>query len=245
MKNIRYLLIFSVSLFLLAIFAPNNSALANELSDKCYVYRSAATVGKKGNIDLAKVFDDYLKTQNIDKALEAKGKEKQDERGVKVAEIERIRKEAPSLPSDERDRQQIIVDQKVAELQTFDSQARAWLRAARDAAVVDILRDIEGEVKIFGDSNGFISIVNRRCSKEGENITADFTKTLNSRFNENKITQSESTHTLPVPAEQPSETITNGADDSVSKLERLASLKEKGILTEDEFQVQKKKILSQ
>jgi hypothetical protein len=32
-------------------------------------------------------------------------------------------------------------------------------------------------------------------------------------------------------------------DDVVAKLERLASLKEKGILTEDEFQMQKAKLL--
>jgi len=39
-------------------------------------------------------------------------------------------------------------------------------------------------------------------------------------------------------------TIAHTEDDVISKLERLASLKEKGILSEDEFQSEKKKILS-
>lgn len=43
---------------------------------------------------------------------------------------------------------------------------------------------------------------------------------------------------------QKSETVANNSDDVVSKLERLAVLKEKGILSEDEFLTQKAKILA-
>ena len=244
MKKLKCIYILSATIFLALFFTSNFAALADETRDKCNLYQSTATVGKKGNIDLAKVFDDYLKTQNIDKALEAKGKEKEGGRDVKIAEIKRIRDEAPLLPNDERDRQQILVDQKIKDLEEYDSQARAWLTAARDAAILDILKDIEGELKLYGESNNFLSIVNRKCSNEGKNITADFTKVLNDKFKENKITQSESFRTLPSSAtNQPSEDVEKDADDSVSKLERLARLKEKGLLTEEEFQSEKKKIL--
>ena len=36
-----------------------------------------------------------------------------------------------------------------------------------------------------------------------------------------------------------------GEQDTVSKLERLAQLRDKGVLTEDEFQAEKKKLLSE
>jgi hypothetical protein len=58
------------------------------------------------------------------------------------------------------------------------------------------------------------------------------------------LTNTDSAHRLPAIALEPKPATPTPADDVVSKLERLAALKERGMLTDEEFSEQKNRLLA-
>ena len=113
-----------------------------------YNIPSAAAAGDKiGYVDLARVFDEYLKTKEFDKSLEGKGAQKQADRDKMVNEIKKLRDEAELLSAKAKDDKQAAIDEKIKGLQEFDRVTRDSLRKERDAMVRDILKEIEGVIQ--------------------------------------------------------------------------------------------------
>ena len=141
--------------------------------------------GKIGYVDLAHVFDEYLKTKEFDKALEVKGAMKQGERDKMVTEVKKLREEAELLSAKAKEDKQAIVDEKIKTLQDFDRTTRDSLRKERDTMVKDILKEIEGVIQAFGKAQGYTFIFNDRVlvyKSDGSDITAQVIKTLNDDY---------------------------------------------------------------
>ena len=148
-----------------------------------------AAADKIGTVDLARVFDEYVKTKELDKALEAKGAAKQADRDKMVADVKKLRDEAELLSAKAKDEKQVVIDEKIKELQEFDRVTRDALRKERDGMVRDILKEIEVVVQDFGKSQGYGYIFNDRVmvyKSEQNDLTPQLIKTLNDAYAKKK-----------------------------------------------------------
>ncbi|OGW91809.1 MAG: hypothetical protein A3D28_04560 [Omnitrophica bacterium RIFCSPHIGHO2_02_FULL_63_14] len=144
----------------------------------------AFAVEKIGYVDLARVFDEYHKTKDFDKTLETKGTAKQAERDKMVAEIKKLKDEVELLSAKAKDDKQVVIDEKIKQLQDFDRLTRDALRKERDGMVREILKEIEGVIQVFGKSQGYTFIFNDRVlvfKSESADLTAPVIKALNAK----------------------------------------------------------------
>ena len=150
----------------------------------------AFAVGDKlGYVDLAKVFDEYLKTKAFDKSLEAKGAAKQADRDKMVNEVKKLRDEAELLGAKAKEDKQAAIDEKIKTLQDFDRVTRDALRKERDNMVRDILKEIEGVIQDFGQSQGYSFILNDRVlvfKTPSADLTPQVIKVLNDAYTKKK-----------------------------------------------------------
>ena len=144
---------------------------------------------KIGYVDLSRVFDEYQKTKDFDKSLEAKGTAKQGERDKMVNEVKKLRDEAELLSAKAKDEKQAVIDERIKTLQEFDRTTRDALRKERDAMVRDILKEIETVIQGFGKSQGYSFIFNDRVlvyKSEGNDLTLQVIKALNDPYTAKK-----------------------------------------------------------
>lgn len=146
----------------------------------------AEAAGEKiGYVDLARAFDEYQKTKDFDKSLEAKGAQKQAEREKIVSEVKKLRDEAELLSAKAKDDKQVVIDEKIKSLQEFDRVTRDSLRRERDQMVRDILKEIDGVLQNFGKKEGFSFIFNDRVllyKGEQNDLTLQVIKALNDSY---------------------------------------------------------------
>ncbi len=150
---------------------------------------SSAAEQKIGYVDLAKVFDEFQKTKDFDKTLEAKGNAKQADRDKMVNEVKKMRDEAELLSAKAKDDKQAAIDEKIKVLQEFDRGTRDALRKERDTMVQEILKEIEGVIQTFGKSQGYSFIFNDRVlvyKGESGDLTPQVTKALNDSYAKKK-----------------------------------------------------------
>ncbi len=150
---------------------------------------AAAGGDKIGYVDLAKIFDEYQKTKEFDKSLEAKGAQKQSERDKMVGEVKKLRDEAELLGAKAKEDTQALIDEKIKTLQEFDRITRDSLRKERDEMVRGILKEIETVIQDFGKSQGYSYIFNDRVlvyKGEGNDLTAQVVKALNDSYTKKK-----------------------------------------------------------
>ena len=150
---------------------------------------AAQAADKIGSVDLARVFDGYQKTKELDKALESKGVAKQADRDKMVADIKKLRDEAELLSAKAKDDKQIVIDEKIKALQDFDRVTRDALRKERDGMVRDILKEIEIVMQDFGKSQGYSYIFNDRVlvfKTDQSDLTTQVIKVLNDNYTKKK-----------------------------------------------------------
>ena len=151
---------------------------------------SAQAAGDKiGSVDLARVFDGYNKTKELDKALESKGTAKQEDRDKMVAEVKKLRDEAELLSAKAKEDKQVVIDEKIKALQDFDRTTRDALRKERDGMVRDILKEIEVVMQDFGKSQGYAYIFNDRVlvyKTDQSDLTTQVIKVLNDNYSKKK-----------------------------------------------------------
>lgn len=140
---------------------------------------------KIGYVDMAKVFDEYLKTKDFDKSLEGKGAQKQGEREKMVNEIKKLRDEAELSSAAAKEEKQAKIDEKIKALQEFDRNTRTALGKERDTMVRDILKEIESVIQDYGKAQGYSFIFyDRALAYKGEsnNVTFQVIKVLNDAY---------------------------------------------------------------
>ena len=133
-------------------------------------------------VDLAKVFDDYSKTKELDKSFEAKGKAKETERKVLIDEIKKMRDAQALLNDKAKADKQPAIDDKMRGLQEFDRKTRDEFVKERNDSVGNILKDIEKIVTDYAKQEGYDLILNSRMllyGKEEMELTGEILKRLN------------------------------------------------------------------
>lgn len=146
----------------------------------------AESQGKIGYIDLSRSFDEYQKTKDFDKELEAKGDMKQQEREKLVQDIRKMREELELMNKPSREKKEADIESKIKSLQEFDQEAKTDLTKDRDNMVKDILKEMSDVIKEYGQKNGYSIIVNDRVLLYGDSsmdLTSEIIKILNDKYN--------------------------------------------------------------
>ncbi len=145
----------------------------------------AESQGKIGYIDLSRSFDEYQKTKDFDKELEAKGDMKQKEREKVVQEIRNMREELELMNKSAREKKEADIEAKIKSLQDFDQEAKLDLTKERDNMVKDILKEMSDVIKEYGEKNEYSIIVNDRVllyGDHGMDLTNEIIKILNDKY---------------------------------------------------------------
>lgn len=161
-----------ISISIIAIFSISQFAIAE-------------SQGKIGYIDLSRAFDEYQKTKDFDKELEAKGDMKQQEREKLVQDIRKMREELELMNKKAREKKETDIESKIKSLQDFDQEAKTDLTKERDNMVRDILKEMSDVIKEYGEKNGYSIIVNDRVLLYGDSgmeLTNEIIKILNDKY---------------------------------------------------------------
>ncbi len=148
-------------------------------------FSAVSSVGKIGYVDVAKIFDEYKKTQDLDKILEDQGVKKQTQRDKMVDEIRKLKDEMELLGEKAREEKQDQLDALLKKLQNFDQDARDELRKERDKMARDILKEIDTVIQEIGKKEGFTVILNEKMLlyyEETNSLTNTVLTTLNQRY---------------------------------------------------------------
>lgn len=148
MKRLMVLLVAAVFVFGLFSAVSQDRAYAKEY--------------KIGYVDLARVFDEYKKTKESEKTLEAKGKVKEEERKKMIEEIRKLKDEQALLSDKAKAEKQTVIDTKIKNLQDFDKNTRDNLMKERNDVLGNILKDIEKIVTDYAKAEGYDLILNSR-----------------------------------------------------------------------------------
>lgn len=139
---------------------------------------------KIATIDLSRAFDEFEKTKESDKVLEARANEKKNERDKKVTEIKKLKDELDLLSEQGKEEKEAVINQKVRELQEFDREVRDSLRGERDQMVRDLLKEIDQAMQEYGNEKGYTLILNDRVllyQDKTLDVTEDILKRLNAK----------------------------------------------------------------
>lgn len=149
------------------------------------VNMARAAEGKIVYMDLGKVFDEYNKTKDLDKQLEAKSSAKQVERDKLVAEIKKIKDELDLAADKDKAKKQAAVEEKLKKLQDFDRESRDGLRKDRDDMARTILKEIKDSIDEIAKKEGYAYILDSRAvlfGGDANNLTDRVIKILNDKY---------------------------------------------------------------
>ncbi len=155
-----------------------------------FIFSSASLVfseaPKVGYINLGKIFDEYEKTKEYDKTLEAKGSEKQKERDKLVNDIKHLKDELELLSEKGKEEKQNQIDSKVTELKKFDTEVREALTRQRDNFLKEIIKEIYATVEEYGQKEKYTMIVRSEgmviYGDKNADMTDQIIKILNERY---------------------------------------------------------------
>jgi len=146
------------------------------------ISQASAKEYKIGYVDLAKVFDEYKKTKDSEKNLEAKGKAKEADRAKMIDELRKLKDEQALLSEKAKAEKQTVIDNNIKSLQDFDKKTRDELVKERNDMLALILKDIEKIVTEYSKANGYDFILNSRMllyGGESYDLTAEILSRLN------------------------------------------------------------------
>ena len=123
---------------------------------------AANSAEKIGYVDVARIFDEYKKTQDLDKILEDKSSRKQVERDRMVKDIRKLKDESELMSESAREKKQDEIEAKIKKLQDFDRDARDELQRERDKMAKEILKEIDETIQGLGSKEGYTVILNER-----------------------------------------------------------------------------------
>jgi outer membrane protein len=159
--------IFMVSAFILCLMASA-------------VY--AADAGKIGYVDLSRLFDEYHKTKEYDKMLEAKHSELEKIGKEKVEKIKESEGKLALLKQDQKKALEDEIDTMKGDAQEFVRQEQSNITKERNEKIREILLEIEKIVSDFAEKEGYSVILNDRVLIYGDpakNLTEQILTILN------------------------------------------------------------------
>lgn len=144
---------------------------------------------KMAYVDVAKIFDEYQKTKDHDKTLQAAGKKKEQQRNALVEEIKQMKDELALMSEDAKGKKEEALEGKVRELQDFDRNAKRELGEERNKVVKDIFKDIDDTVQKYGKTKGIDLVFNERAllyHNAKYDVTQDLLTELNKNYSKQK-----------------------------------------------------------
>ncbi len=144
---------------------------------------------KVAYIDVAKVFDSYLKTKDNDRILQQSGKKKEEERDAIVHDIRQAKDEMALLNDEAKAKKQDGLANKMKELQNFDAESRRILGEQRNKVVREIFKEIDAAIQKYGEAKGLDIIYNERAllyHNAKMDATQTITDTLNKEYSSKK-----------------------------------------------------------
>mgnify|MGYP001224173321 FL=1 len=149
------------------------------------VNMARAAEGKIVFMDLGKVFDEYSKTKDLDKQLEAKSNAKQAERDKMVAEIKKMKDDLDLAADKDKAKKQAAVEEKLRKLQDSDKESRDALRKDRDDMARTILKEIKDVIDEIAKKESYVYILDSRAvlfGGDANNLTDRIIKILNDKY---------------------------------------------------------------
>jgi outer membrane protein len=153
------------------------------LSPVCCLSAGAQEL-KIGYVNLAKVFDNYVKTKALDANLEKKGKQKESELEGRVNELKALRQGLELLSDEAREAKAREIEQKADDLQRFRNATARDLRRERDKIAKELLLEIQQGLEEYAKANGFSVILDSQSLLYGQgalDVTEDVLALLNGR----------------------------------------------------------------
>lgn len=142
----------------------------------------AAEKGKIGYVDLSRLFDEYHKTKEYDKKLEAKHANLEKIGKEKVEKIKKSESKLALLKEDQRKTLEDEIDAMKGEAQEFVRQEQSSLTKERNERIREILLEIEKIVSDFAAKKKYDIILNDRVLIYGNpahNLTEEILTILN------------------------------------------------------------------
>ena len=147
------------------------------------IYAYAKEV-KMAYVDLDKVFEEYNKTKDTYKSLDAKLKDKEAERKKMVDEIRRLKDELELLSDKGKEEKQAAIDEKINALGEFDRKAKDEFKKERINAIREISNEIDIVIQDYGKNQGYDYLFSSRAfvfSKDEYDVTNEIIKSLNTK----------------------------------------------------------------
>lgn len=142
----------------------------------------AADMGKIGYVDLSRLFDEYHKTKEYDKVLEARHDELEKIGKEKIDKIRESEGRLALLKEDQKKALEDEIDTMKGEAQEFVQQEQSNLTKDRNEKIREILLEIENVVSDFAEKEGYSIILNDRVLIYGDqtkNLTEEILAILN------------------------------------------------------------------
>ena len=141
---------------------------------------------KIGYVFMAKVFDEYYKTKDSEKALSAKGGVKEAERKKMIDELKKMKDEQALLSDKAKQEKQVIIDSKLKVLQDFDLKTRDELLKERNDMLSGIMGDITKIITDYAKAESYDVVLNSDprvmlYGADGMDITATILAKLNKK----------------------------------------------------------------
>ena len=147
-----------------------------------FLATNAFADGKIGYVDLSKLFDEYHKTKEYDKVLEAKHSDYEKERNAKVEKVKESQGKLDLLADDKKAALKADIEKMKNDLLETDRQKQADLTKERNEKIRDILLEIEKIVSGFAEKENYSLILNDRVLIYGNptmNVTEPILTILN------------------------------------------------------------------
>ena len=141
--------------------------------------------GKMGYVNLNRIFNEYQKTVEYDKTLEAKHGDYEKERNPKVDKIKEAQGKLDLLKEKEKAKLQEDIENMKAELIGFDKQKTTDLTKERNEMTREILLEIEQVINAFAKENNYSLIFNNQFLIYGDE-KLDITEQILNRLNNTK-----------------------------------------------------------
>ena len=137
---------------------------------------------KLGYVDLSRLFDEYYKTKDYDKVLEAEHSDVEKERNVKLDKIRDAQGKLGALAEAKKKESEQDIEKMKNEIMEFDRQKNEDLTKKRNEKIREILLEIEKVASDYAAKENYSMIFNDRVLIFGDkslDLTEDILKILN------------------------------------------------------------------
>ena len=123
---------------------------------------------KIGYVDVARVFDGYQRTKDLDASLGRKAQQKESELEGRVNELKKLREGLELLNEQTRDGRVREIEAKADELKRFRTNTARDLRGERDDMARTILQEVHKAIEAHAKANGFAYLFDARSVLYGQ-----------------------------------------------------------------------------